>query len=544
MTGAEHPKSEVARFPVIRPEMSELAGLVAVLRRLSTSRTLPEVMEVVTHATRDLLHADGITFVLRDGDRCYYAEEDAISPLWKGKRFPMDACISGWCMIEGKAAVIPDIYADARIPHDAYRPTFVRSLAMVPVRQDDPVAALGAYWAQSREIMPAELEILQAIANAAALALSHVEVRQSRNAARAVRSAAGRAQKGVGRSVAWIGTALSSPDREGSTPGSSVPAALAKGWPFPYVKSHSLAAWTVAVVSILLATLLRLALGQWFGADVVAFATYFPAILITTLVAGAWSGMLALALGGLFAWWAFISPSFSFEPLNPSQAVSLALYGISSVLIVWVAESHRRAFRHLGEEQGRRTLLVRELQHRMRNTLAVVQAIVHQSLRSSPDDARKISGRIAALAASNDLLGELDAQTADLKSILASELEPYATAHVELRGEPIDLAPDLARAFALAVHELATNAAKYGALSVASGHLTVSWSVTDGHVRVTWSEASGPPVAPPTRRGFGTSFIDRVMSGAGSTVAIDFRPEGLLCEIVLALSGVGRSTDR
>jgi GAF domain-containing protein len=131
-------------------------------------------MEVVTHAARTLLQADGITSVLREGNLCYYAEKDAISPLWKGNRFPMSACISGWSMLERKAAVIPDIYVDPRIPHDAYRPTFVRSLAMVPVRQDDPIAAVGAYWSSTRQPTEAELELLQAIANAASLAIGKI----------------------------------------------------------------------------------------------------------------------------------------------------------------------------------------------------------------------------------------------------------------------------------------------------------------------------------------------------------------------------------
>ena len=140
----------------------------------------------MTHAARTLLAADGVTFVLRDGDRCYYAEEDAISPLWKGKRFPMDACISGWCMTERQAVAIPDIHKDSRIPIDAYRSTFVQSLAMVPVREEDPIGAMGAYWSQLRNPSPSEIEMLQTIANSAALAIAKVELEQERASARAL----------------------------------------------------------------------------------------------------------------------------------------------------------------------------------------------------------------------------------------------------------------------------------------------------------------------------------------------------------------------
>lgn len=157
-----------------RPQSAhELVGLV---RRLSFARTVPDVMTTVTKAARALLAADGITFVLRDKDLCYYADEDAIAPLWKGKRFPMSACISGWAMLHKTPAVIEDIYQDARIPHDAYRPTFVKSLAMVPVRAEEPIAAIGAYWRSPHLPAPDELELLEAIADASALAIANVEL--------------------------------------------------------------------------------------------------------------------------------------------------------------------------------------------------------------------------------------------------------------------------------------------------------------------------------------------------------------------------------
>jgi len=113
--------------------------LVEVVQQLSRARDLAMVMEIVKHAARSLTGADGATFVLRDGDKCHYADEDAISPLWKGQRFPLSACISGWVMLNHQPALIADIYSDPRIPADAYRPTFVKSLAMVPIRTIDPI---------------------------------------------------------------------------------------------------------------------------------------------------------------------------------------------------------------------------------------------------------------------------------------------------------------------------------------------------------------------------------------------------------------------
>jgi signal transduction histidine kinase len=150
--------------------------LVAAIQRLSMARSIAHIQEIVRSAARSLTGADGATFVLRDGTRCYYADEDAISPLWKGQRFPMSTCISGWAMLNRRPAVIEDIYVDARIPHDAYRPTFVKSLLMVPIRTLDPVGAIGNYWATHHRPTSEEIELLQALADSTAVAMENVRV--------------------------------------------------------------------------------------------------------------------------------------------------------------------------------------------------------------------------------------------------------------------------------------------------------------------------------------------------------------------------------
>jgi signal transduction histidine kinase len=150
--------------------------LVAAIQRLSLARSIAEIQEIAGSAARWLTGADGATFVLRDGNRCYYADEDAISSLWKGRRFPMSASISGWAMLNRRPAVIEDIYADSRIPHDEYRPTFVKSLLMVPIRTLDPVGAIGTYWAARHRPTEEEIELLQALADSTAVALENVRV--------------------------------------------------------------------------------------------------------------------------------------------------------------------------------------------------------------------------------------------------------------------------------------------------------------------------------------------------------------------------------
>ena len=141
--------------------------LVGVVQALSFARDINSIMAIVREAARSLTGADGATFVLRDGDKCYYAEENAISPLWKGQRFPMSACISGWVMLNARSTVIPDIYRDPRVPVDAYRPTFVKSLAMVPIRRDSPIGAIGNYWATHRQPTEEDVAILQSLADTA-----------------------------------------------------------------------------------------------------------------------------------------------------------------------------------------------------------------------------------------------------------------------------------------------------------------------------------------------------------------------------------------
>lgn len=152
-----------------------LTRLLQAVQELSLARTLAEIQAIVRTAARELTGCDGATFVLRDNGKCYYADEDAIAPLWKGSRFPMEICISGWAMLNRAPAVIPDIYDDPG-PHAAYRPTFVKSLVMVPIRTLDPVGAIGNYWADEHEPTAREVSLLQALADSTSIAMENVAV--------------------------------------------------------------------------------------------------------------------------------------------------------------------------------------------------------------------------------------------------------------------------------------------------------------------------------------------------------------------------------
>lgn len=159
-----------------RLKVSAVQRLIGAVQELSLARDLSSVCEIVRSAARVLTGADGATFVLRDRDRCFYVDEDAIGPLWKGKRFPMSACISGWVMNNAQSVVLPDIYADARIPHEAYQPTFVKSMAMVPIRTANPIGAIGNYWATQRKATRREVTLLQALADSTSVALENIQV--------------------------------------------------------------------------------------------------------------------------------------------------------------------------------------------------------------------------------------------------------------------------------------------------------------------------------------------------------------------------------
>ncbi|HLL23687.1 MAG TPA: ATP-binding protein, partial [Kofleriaceae bacterium] len=150
--------------------------LIEIVQQLSLARSIDAVTEIVRRSARELTGADGATFVLRDGANCFYADEDAIEPLWKGKRFPLESCVSGWAMLHREQVVIEDIYADSRVPHEAYRPTFVKSLAMVPIRIKSPVGAIGTYWATKRQASHSELRLLQALADSTSIAIENVQL--------------------------------------------------------------------------------------------------------------------------------------------------------------------------------------------------------------------------------------------------------------------------------------------------------------------------------------------------------------------------------
>jgi putative two-component system response regulator len=158
--------------------LDRTGDLLEAIQNLSLARTLPEVQSIVAAAARQVVHADGATFVLREGEQCIYTDVLDVSPLCKGQRLALEECVSGWVMRHREPAVIEDIDRDDRIPEDDHRPTFMRSLAVVAIRRHDPLGAIGTYWAERHEATAHEVHILQALADSTAVAIENVRTYQ------------------------------------------------------------------------------------------------------------------------------------------------------------------------------------------------------------------------------------------------------------------------------------------------------------------------------------------------------------------------------
>jgi PAS domain S-box-containing protein len=201
------------------------------------------------------------------------------------------------------------------------------------------------------------------------------------------------------------------------------------------------------------------------------------------------------------------------------------------------------------KDQERLSMLAREVDHRAKNMLAVIQSLMRLSRADTVREyMRLVQGRIAALARAHTLLSESRWQGVSLQRLVAEELAPYRRRgdhRVRISGPEIAVAPAAAQPVAMVLHELATNAVKYGALSVADGHVEVSWSSgRDGAVVLSWTELEGPPVAAVPGAGFGTVMIERtVRDQLGGSVAFDWRSSGVACRITVPLDTIAGRRD-
>ncbi|SCY92517.1 sensor histidine kinase [Microvirga guangxiensis] len=231
------------------------------------------------------------------------------------------------------------------------------------------------------------------------------------------------------------------------------------------------------------------------------------------------------------------------RPFHPAVLANAVRSALRARLRQREVEAHLKERQRTHERQA---LLIRELHHRVKNTLATVQGLLGATARSthSVDEFyRSFADRIVALSNTHNLLTEDYWQTAPLIEMFRNELAHYddgAQQRISLEGPPVELSADLAVPIGMAVHELTTNAAKHGALSAPGGQISVAWKVSDlaagRRLTIEWVERGGPPVEQPRRKGFGSTLLHRVLTHqCHATISIAYDPEGLSCHMDIPL---------
>jgi two-component sensor histidine kinase len=289
-------------------------------------------------------------------------------------------------------------------------------------------------------------------------------------------------------------------------------------------------AWDFAVSCLGLSTAARWCLSL-IRPDVF-FTPYFPAVFFATAFGGYRIGIVTAILGGVSG---FVL-NFGDAPTDFARLVLLVIYVIVCSLTIWgvehyrsVAAKQREIARRLIREEAYRKLIVDELQHRLKNKVSTIHAVLHQVLQDQPHIWAGIDRRMRALSATDDLIAKLDGRGCDIKDLLLSELGPYGHVRFTLNGERLFLPAQLAVSLALIFHELATNAGKYGAFSAARGLLQVSWSVTDNRLNISWDETEGPSVGPIGEAGFGSKLLKSALMPFDGKTEITYLKTGVHC---------------
>ncbi|HEX5230844.1 MAG TPA: sensor histidine kinase [Bradyrhizobium sp.] len=265
----------------------------------------------------------------------------------------------------------------------------------------------------------------------------------------------------------------------------------------------------------------------------VYFTPYFPAIFFATALGGYRAGIAtAVVGGGLGITLNFGDAPSSFYP----RLVLLVIFEIVGGLTIWGVEHYRSVVarqreisKRLIREEEYRKLVVDELQHRLKNKLSTVHAVLHQALHNQPQVWASIDHRMRALSATDELIARVDGGGCDIKDLLRSELGPYGHVRFTLNGESLFLPAKLAVSLALIFHELATNAGKYGAFSSERGVLQVSWSMTDDRLNIAWDETEGPSIGKVGEPGFGSKLLESALKPFEGKTEISFLKSGVHC---------------
>jgi two-component sensor histidine kinase len=264
----------------------------------------------------------------------------------------------------------------------------------------------------------------------------------------------------------------------------------------------------------------------------VFFTPYIPAVFFATAFGGFRVGIATAVAGGTLG----VTVNFGDTRADFARLALLAIYLIVCGLTIWgiehyrsIASNQREISRRLIQEEEYRKLVVDELQHRLKNKLSTIHAVLHQVLQDQPRVWDSIDPRIRALSATDDLIARVDGSGCDIKDLLLSELGPYGHVRFTLNGNPLFLPAKLAVSLALIFHELATNAGKYGAFSSPRGLLQVSWTVSDDRLNIAWDETEGPPVESVGAAGFGTKLLKSALLAFDGKTEIAFLKTGIHC---------------
>jgi two-component sensor histidine kinase len=273
----------------------------------------------------------------------------------------------------------------------------------------------------------------------------------------------------------------------------------------------------------------------WIDRDASPLVAYYPAIALTALLGGIGPGVMVAFLGGMTAWWGLMPPAFTLSLSRSGDKVTLITFALVSIFLVLAADHFRRVAKQLEDEEQLRQLAVQELAHRLKNKIATIQAIISTQLRDQPQVRKDILDRLSALTATDHLIEEANGRGALVHDIAKTELGPYVASRVVIEGPNVLLPPKYALTVALLVHELATNSAKYGSLSVPDGRVSIKSRITDALLELEWQERGGPPVRPPQKEGFGLRLLSRALTQFGGGTEILFGSAGVICKLKVTL---------
>lgn len=288
----------------------------------------------------------------------------------------------------------------------------------------------------------------------------------------------------------------------------------------------------LCIACVGVATLARVATGLI--GPTLPFATFFPAVLFSALFGGWLGGLLAIPLSIIAVWYAFVPPAFEFGPLRAVDYANFSLFALSSLVVVWLANIYRRVIRELEMREKERDLLVGEIEHRSKNILAVVTSLIRQTIQD-PALAETLVNRVRLAANTDDLLREPGDTQANLASLLVEDVEtPNGKDRILLAGPTdIEISGPQARALRIVLHEMTTNALKYGALSIPSGKIRIDWAKDQDTVTLNWREMDGPAVSPPVNFNFGSKLILATLKQINARFEPTFAASGYCYTIVL-----------